>query len=64
MGAGDSGAARPWVIVREDGNGNHYRVGRYATRDEAERAVSRFGPAEQRQIYRVEQAGGGDANAV
>ncbi|GAA2116153.1 hypothetical protein [Streptomyces synnematoformans] len=58
---GDSGAARPWVVVREDGNGNRYRVGRYATRAEAESVVSRFGPAGQRQIYRVERAGGGDA---
>ncbi|MFF0726797.1 hypothetical protein [Streptomyces sp. NPDC004134] len=64
MGAGDSGAARPWIIVREDDNGNHYRVGRYATRDEAERVLSRFGAAGQRQIYRVERAGGGDANPV
>ncbi|AUH40826.1 hypothetical protein [Streptomyces sp. CMB-StM0423] len=64
MGAGDSGAARPWVIVREDDNGNHYRVGRYATRDEAERVVSRFSPADERQIYRVERAGPSDANPV
>lgn len=61
---GDSGAARPWVVVREDGNGNRYRVGSYATRDEAERVVSRFGPAEQRQIYRVERTVGEDVDSV
>jgi hypothetical protein len=60
---GDSGATHPWVVVREDGNGNSYRVGRYATRDEAENVVSRFGPAEQRQVYRVERTGGGDADS-
>ncbi|MFW6693720.1 hypothetical protein [Streptomyces sp. MAR4 CNX-425] len=59
----DSGAAYRWVVVREDGNGNSYRVGRYATRDEAENVVSRFGPAEQRQIYRVECTGGGDPDS-
>ncbi|CAM5244861.1 hypothetical protein SHIRM173S_02943 [Streptomyces hirsutus] len=33
----DSTATLPWLVVRQDDNGNRYRVGRYATRAEAQR---------------------------
>jgi hypothetical protein len=28
----DSTITLPWLVIREDDNGNRYRVGRYATR--------------------------------
>ncbi len=27
----------PWLVIRQDDNGNRYRVGRYATRAEAQK---------------------------
>ena len=36
-------AARPWIVIRQDANGNRYRVGHYATRAEAVRMASRLG---------------------
>lgn len=33
----------PWHVIREDGHGNRYRVGSYATRSEAQRVVDRLG---------------------
>ncbi|MFC7219979.1 SPOR domain-containing protein [Streptomyces polyrhachis] len=54
----DSGAARPWAVIRQDGNGNRYRVGSYATRAEAERVAERFEGAGRRQLYLVERIGG------
>ncbi|MBC2875190.1 MULTISPECIES: SPOR domain-containing protein [Streptomyces] len=32
----------PWLVIRQDDNGNRYRVGRYATRLEAERVADRL----------------------
>ncbi|MEU6851000.1 SPOR domain-containing protein [Actinacidiphila alni] len=32
-----------WLLIRQDESGNRYRVGRYATRAEAERVVDRLG---------------------
>lgn len=32
----------PWLVVRHDGEENHYRVGRYATRTEAEQVADRL----------------------
>ncbi|MBZ4318511.1 SPOR domain-containing protein [Streptomyces huiliensis] len=32
----------PWLVIRQDDNGNRYRVGRYATRTEAERVADRL----------------------
>jgi len=33
-----------WVLIRQDEGGNRYRVGRYATRAEAERVVGVLAP--------------------
>ncbi len=33
----DGTVTLPWLVVRQDDNGNRYRVGRYATRAEAEK---------------------------
>ena len=49
----DSGAVLPWLVIRQDDNGNRYRVGRYATQDEAQRIAD--GP--DKQLYWVERAG-------
>ncbi|MDT0377945.1 SPOR domain-containing protein [Streptomyces sp. DSM 42041] len=39
---GDGGAVLPWLLIRQDGLGNRYRVGSYATRDEAEQVADRL----------------------
>ncbi|MFF4758511.1 SPOR domain-containing protein [Streptomyces sp. NPDC001292] len=52
----------PWLVVRQDDNGNRYSVGRYATRAEAQKiAESLDGP--DTRLYWVERIGqnaGGD----
>jgi cell division protein FtsN len=53
----DSGAVLPWLVIRQDENGNRYRVGRYATRAEAERVVDRLDAKGHRQLYAVERIG-------
>ncbi|HEX5568351.1 MAG TPA: SPOR domain-containing protein [Streptomyces sp.] len=35
--------ALPWTVIRQDANGNRYRVGRYATRAEAQNMAERLG---------------------
>ena len=32
----------PWLVIRQDDSGNRYRVGRYATRAEAQVACARL----------------------
>lgn len=34
--SGDSSPVLPWQVIRQDDNGNRYRVGSYATRAEAQ----------------------------
>lgn len=41
--SGDSSTVLPWLLIRQDGHGNRYRVGSYATRDEAQAAADRLG---------------------
>ncbi|KAF4405024.1 MULTISPECIES: SPOR domain-containing protein [Streptomyces] len=58
----DSGAGLPWLVIREDGNGNRYRVGSYGTRAEAEKAAARLGGERHgggagEQLYVVERVG-------
>ncbi|UGY93446.1 SPOR domain-containing protein [Streptomyces gobiensis] len=36
-------ATLPWMVIRQDDNGSRYRVGRYATRGEAQTLVDRLG---------------------
>lgn len=38
----DGNAVLPWLVIRQDGNGNRYRVGRYATRTEAQEVADRL----------------------
>ncbi|MER0482427.1 SPOR domain-containing protein [Streptomyces sp. Edi2] len=52
----EGGAVLPWLVIRQDEGGNRYRVGRYATRAEAERVADRLGPRGHQQLYVVEKA--------
>lgn len=40
--SGDSNAVLPWLLIRQDGHGNRYRVGSYATRVEAQQIADRL----------------------
>ncbi|MFE3825112.1 SPOR domain-containing protein [Streptomyces sp. NPDC059092] len=51
----DSGALLPWLVIRQDDNGNRYRVGRYATEDEAQKMADGLGARGHRQVYWVER---------
>jgi cell division protein FtsN len=53
----DSGAVLPWLVIRQDNNGNHYRVGRYATRDEAQKMADSLDSRGHEQLYWVERIG-------
>ncbi|WP_101256880.1 hypothetical protein [Streptomyces barkulensis] len=39
----ESRTVLPWMVIRQDPNGNRYRVGRYATRAEAQSMAERLG---------------------
>ncbi|MCT2591953.1 hypothetical protein LHJ74_18955 [Streptomyces sp. N2-109] len=41
--SGDSNAVLPWLLIRQDGHGNRYRVGSFATRVEAQQIADRLG---------------------
>lgn len=49
----------PWLVLRQDDNGNRYRVGRYATRDEAQKITDALDGRGHRQLYWVERIGQG-----
>ncbi len=44
-----------WALVRQDDNGNRYRVGRFRTREEAEELAERFAEKGHEQLYLVER---------
>lgn len=44
-----------WVVIRQDDNGNRYRVGRYATREEAEQVAADLEQRGSRQLYVIER---------
>ncbi|MEU8784117.1 SPOR domain-containing protein [Streptomyces sp. NPDC048637] len=52
----EGGAVLPWLVIRQDEGGNRYRVGRYATRAEAERVADRLETRGRQQLYVVERA--------
>ncbi|MFJ5261096.1 SPOR domain-containing protein [Streptomyces sp. NPDC088387] len=56
----DSAVTLPWLVVRQDDNGNRYRVGRYATRDEAEKIADSLDDRGHKQLYFVECVGPSD----
>ncbi|RAJ67888.1 sporulation related protein [Streptomyces sp. KhCrAH-43] len=51
----DSGAVLSWLVIRQDDNGNRYRVGRYATQGEAQRAADKLQDRGHKQLYWVER---------
>ncbi|GAA3181631.1 MULTISPECIES: SPOR domain-containing protein [Streptomyces] len=51
----DGGTRLPWLVIRQDEGGHRYRVGRYATRAEAERVVGGLGGDGDQQLYVVEK---------
>lgn len=53
----DGTTALPWQVIRQDDNGNRYRVGRYATRAEAESIADSLDGRGHKQLYWVEQLG-------
>ncbi|MEU1124326.1 SPOR domain-containing protein [Streptomyces sp. NPDC005899] len=53
----DSGAVLPWLVIRQDDNGHRYRVGRYATQDEAQKTAEGLDRHGGKQLYWVERAG-------
>ncbi|MEU4873762.1 hypothetical protein [Streptomyces sp. NPDC021608] len=53
----DSTTSLPWLVIREDDNGNRYRVGRYATRAEAQETADSLDGRGHKQLYWVERVG-------
>lgn len=53
----DSGPVLPWLVIRQEDNGNRYRVGRYATKTEAEEVAERLDAGGRRQLYVVVRVG-------
>ncbi|MEV8623090.1 SPOR domain-containing protein [Streptomyces sp. NBC_01268] len=53
----DSGPVLPWLVIRQDDNGNRYRVGQYATKDEAQRIADSLDDRGHQQLYSVERIG-------
>ncbi|MDH6225177.1 MULTISPECIES: SPOR domain-containing protein [Streptomyces] len=45
----------PWQVIRQDDNGNRYRVGQYATRAEAQKIADTLDSRGPRQLYWVER---------
>ncbi|MFJ9892050.1 SPOR domain-containing protein [Streptomyces sp. NPDC091280] len=53
----------PWLVIRQDDSGNRYRVGRYATRAEAQKIADSLDDRKHKQLYWVERIGqNGDAS--
>jgi cell division protein FtsN len=46
-----------WLVIRQDDNGNRYRVGRYATRAEAQQIADSLDDRGHKQLYWVERLG-------
>ncbi|WP_328494208.1 SPOR domain-containing protein [Streptomyces sp. NBC_00414] len=45
----------PWLVIRQDDNGNRYRIGRYATRAEAQKIADSLDGRGHKQLYLVER---------
>lgn len=53
----ESTTSLPWLVIRQDDNGNRYRVGRYATRAEAQKIADSLDGRGHKQLYWVERVG-------
>ena len=54
----------PWLVIRQDDNGNRYRVGRYATRAEAQKIADSLDDHGHKQLYWVERIGQNGQNGT
>jgi len=54
-GMSEGTVSLPWIVIRQDDNGNRYRVGRYATRAEAQKVADSFEDRGHKQLYSVER---------
>ncbi|WP_447039733.1 SPOR domain-containing protein [Streptomyces sp. DSM 118878] len=45
----------PWLVIRQDGNGNRYRVGRFATKAEAQKIADSLDERGHEQLYWIEK---------
>ncbi|MCQ4082351.1 SPOR domain-containing protein [Streptomyces sp. RB6PN25] len=54
-GTDDGAENLVWAVIRQDDNGNRYRVGRYATREEAQRVCDVFESRGHKQLYVIEK---------
>ncbi|WP_369215617.1 SPOR domain-containing protein [Streptomyces flavofungini] len=45
----------PWLVIRQDDNGNRYRVGRFATKAEAQRIADSLDERGHEQLYWIEK---------
>jgi 8-oxo-dGTP diphosphatase len=48
----------PWLLRRQDDNGNRYEMARFETRAQAQAAAARFEARGHKQLYFVERAPG------
>ncbi|MFI2430724.1 SPOR domain-containing protein [Streptomyces sp. NPDC018693] len=53
----DGTISLPWLVIRQDDNGNRYRVGRYPTRAEAQKIADSLDRRGHKQLYWVEHIG-------
>ncbi|MFI0237273.1 SPOR domain-containing protein [Streptomyces sp. NPDC016845] len=51
----DNTTTLPWLVIREDDNGDRYRVGRYATKAEAQRTADSLDNRGNKQLYWIER---------
>ncbi|WP_282795883.1 SPOR domain-containing protein [Streptomyces sp. CC224B] len=51
----DGTVVLPWLVIRQDDNGNRYRVGRYATKAEAQKIADRLDDRGPKRLYWVER---------
>ncbi|MFD0550620.1 SPOR domain-containing protein [Streptomyces rectiviolaceus] len=51
----DGTVVLPWLVIRQDDNGNRYRVGRYATKAEAEKIADSLDEHGHQRLYWVER---------
>ncbi|OAR24617.1 hypothetical protein A8W25_19790 [Streptomyces sp. ERV7] len=51
----DGGVVLSWQVIRQDDNGNRYRVGRYATRAEAQKIIDSLDELGPHRLYWVER---------
>ncbi|APY86556.1 SPOR domain-containing protein [Streptomyces alfalfae] len=45
----------PWLVIRQDDNGNRYRVGRFATKAEAQKIADSLDERGHQQLYWIEK---------